>query len=103
MTIRPDKALASSGILSTVIENTSGKILAKPRPTTKNPATATDSSGQNNPSKPRIESRQVMRKKTLGLIQLRKTPPEKRPMVSAAKKSRAQQAGLGDVNAEPVF
>src|ERR1017187_6025222 len=73
VTIRPDSSLGCSGVLSTASENTSGKMLANPRPTRKKLATARGRTGANSPSRPMMEAPQVAMKNLRGAIQFRMT------------------------------
>ena len=87
VTIRPESSLVNCGMVSTASEKASGKMLANPSPTTKKLLTATVRSGTNRPARARMETNEVTMKNLRGEIQVRITPPEKRPMVRAMKKS----------------
>ncbi len=87
VTIKPESSFERSGILSTVIEKMSGKILAKPRPIIKILISETAFIPVNNPNMANIEIIAVMIKNVLALIQLRITEPKKRPVIIAAKKN----------------
>ncbi len=86
VTISPDSSLVCSGMASTAIEKTSGKMFANPSPTRKKLADGHSLVRHEQAQQPTIDSTQVTRKNALrGDIQFRITPPENRPMVRAVK------------------
>ena len=52
VTISPESSLVCEGMRSTAMEKTSGKMLAKPSPTTKKLASATGAVGRKSPARP---------------------------------------------------
>jgi len=67
MHIRPESSFARSGFSSTVMENNSGQILAKPSPAATTPAYDSHFTSAMKTAAPKRPSRAETRKKTLGL------------------------------------
>ena len=87
--IKPLNSFALSGILSTVIENINGNILAKPNPTNTIPTYAMKVFPKSNNNTPAIDKSTVTNKKFIGFIFVKMAAPEKRP-INMGKKNNAQ-------------
>ena len=89
VTINPDNSLERSGILSTVIEKISGKILANPRPVSTIPVKVRISIPENNNNKPIIEMITVITRNLFG-AKIRKIKPPVNLPIKIGKKNNAQ-------------
>ena len=87
MHIRPLSSLARSGLSSTVIENSIGQMLAKPRPAATTPASASGLEPVIKAAAPSRPSKAESRKQVRGDMTVSTALPSSRPMVSNRKKT----------------
>ena len=89
MHISPLSSLPRAGSSSTVIENSIGQMLAKPRPAASTEGTASGAPPNIRPRAPASPRAADRRKNARGLITVSTAPPTSRPTVSIRKKNGA--------------